>query len=47
LRIAEIVIEGRDGRDDVVEELFFAAERLGILRVVPDGRVFEFLVDFF
>jgi len=40
LRVTEIVIEVRDGRDDVVQQLFLAAQGLGVFRVVPDVRVF-------
>jgi len=44
--VAQIVVERADGRDHAVEQLLFTTERLGVLRVVPDVRVFEFLVDF-
>jgi hypothetical protein len=46
LRVAQVVIERREFADRVVEQLFFPAEGLGVLRVVPDVRVFEFPVDF-
>ncbi|PRG12564.1 hypothetical protein C6Q21_06990 [Burkholderia multivorans] len=45
-RVAQVVIEFGERRDDAFEQLLFAAERLGVLRIVPDVRVFEFLVDF-
>jgi hypothetical protein len=35
-----------DDDDDVFQGFLFFAEGLGALRVVPDGRVFEFGVDF-
>jgi len=46
LRVAQVVIERREFADDVVEQFLFPAEGLGVLRVVPDVRVFEFPVDF-
>jgi len=46
LRVAQIVMQRRELADRVVEQLLFPAERLGVLRVVPDVRVFEFPVDF-
>jgi hypothetical protein len=46
LRIAQVVSERGELADGVVEQLLFPAERLGVFRVVPDGRVFEFPVDF-
>jgi hypothetical protein len=46
LRVAQVVVQRRELADRVVEQLLFPAERLGMLRVVPDVRVFEFPVDF-
>jgi hypothetical protein len=46
LRVAQIVIERGELADGVVEQLLFPTESLGVLRVVPDVRVFEFPVDF-
>jgi hypothetical protein len=46
LRVAQVVVERGEFADDVVEQLLFPAEGLGVLRVVPDVRVFEFPVDF-
>jgi hypothetical protein len=46
LRVAQVVVERRELADDVVKQLLFPAERLGVLRVVPDVGVFEFPVDF-
>jgi hypothetical protein len=46
LRITQVGVERSDGRDDAVEQLLFPAKRLRVLGVVPDVRVFEFLVDF-
>jgi hypothetical protein len=46
LRVAQVVIERREFADGVVEQLLLPAEGLGVLRVVPDVRVFEFPVDF-
>ena len=46
LRVAQVVIERGEFADGVVEQLLFPAEGLGVLRVVPDVRVFEFPVDF-
>jgi hypothetical protein len=46
LRVAQVVVERGERVDDVVQQLLFPAEGLGMLRVVPDGRVFEFPVDF-
>ena len=46
LRVAQVVIERRELADGVVEQFLFPAEGLGVLRVVPDVRVFEFPVDF-
>jgi len=46
LRIAQVVIERGEFADGIVEQFLFPAERLGVLRVVPDVRVFEFPVDF-
>jgi len=45
LRIAQVVVERGEFADDVVEQLFLPAKGLGVLRVVPDVRVFEFPVD--
>ncbi|MGF6877594.1 hypothetical protein OKW35_007073 [Paraburkholderia sp. MM5477-R1] len=46
LRVAHVVRDRRELADRVVEQLLFLTERLGVLRVVPDVRVFEFPVDF-
>jgi hypothetical protein len=46
LRVAQVVVQRRELADRVVEQLLFPAECLGMLRVVPDVRVFEFPVDF-
>ncbi|ABN90167.1 hypothetical protein M218_12595 [Burkholderia pseudomallei MSHR338] len=46
LRVAQVVIERGERRDDALERFLLAAERLGVLRVVPDVRIFELLVDF-
>jgi hypothetical protein len=46
LRVAQVVIERGELAYDVVQQLLFPAERLGVLRVVPDVRIFEFPVDF-
>ncbi|NYH12843.1 hypothetical protein GGD41_000071 [Paraburkholderia bryophila] len=45
-RVAQVVVQRREFADRVVEQLLFPAEGLGVFRVVPDGRVFEFPVDF-
>jgi hypothetical protein len=39
-------MQRRELADRVVEQLLFPAERLGVLRIVPDVRIFEFPVDF-
>jgi hypothetical protein len=46
LRIAQVRIEGGEGQNHAFERLLFPAEGLGVFGVVPDVRVFEFLVDF-
>jgi hypothetical protein len=46
LRVTQVVVERADFADDVVKQFLFPAECLGMLRVVPDVRVFEFPVDF-
>jgi len=46
LRVAQIGIERGQGQNGAFERLLFPAEALGMLGVVPDVRIFEFLVDF-
>jgi hypothetical protein len=46
LRVTQVDIEGGEGQNDAVERFLLPAEGLGVLRIVPDVRVFEFLVDF-
>ncbi|MGF6303935.1 hypothetical protein OKW42_007288 [Paraburkholderia sp. WC7.3d] len=46
LRVAHVVGDRRELADRIVEQLLFLTECLGVLRVVPDVRVFEFPVDF-
>jgi len=46
LRVAQVVVERREFADGVVEQFLLPAEGLGVFRVVPDVRVFEFPVDF-
>jgi hypothetical protein len=46
LRVAQVVVQRGEFADRVVEQFLFPAEGLGMLRVVPDVRVFEFPVDF-
>ena len=46
LRVARVVLDAVEHVHDAFEQLLFLAEPLGVLRVVPDVRVFEFPVDF-
>jgi len=46
LGIAQVFIECDQRRDDTVQQLFLATQALRALRIVPDLRIFEFLVDF-
>jgi len=46
LCVPQVVVKRGELADGVVEQFLFPAERLGVFRVVPDVRVFEFPVDF-
>jgi hypothetical protein len=46
LRVAQVGIERGERQDDAFERFLLPAEGLGVLGIVPDVRIFEFLVDF-
>jgi hypothetical protein len=44
--IAQVGIERGEGQNDAFQRFLFPAEGLGMLGIVPDVGIFEFLVDF-